>query len=193
MKKRVFNPDFTSLLDVIMIILFFFILFSKLDIAEAEKEAKETMDKASSMMDEADSKLDEANKKDEHAQDLLDQVENSDARSAANIEGLADFKAGVYLRFKLEMDKNPDQWKLVILCNDEMLESIEQAEQNVISEKIINAISKKGYTKDDTIIGLFEYSGTAGGSYAATKRITEAFDVVNKEYKYLYISDFELP
>ena len=91
------------------------------------------------------------------------------------------------------MDNNPDQWKLIIQCNDETLESVEKADQNVLSEKIINAISKKGYTKDDTIIGLFEYSGTAGGSYAATKRISDAFDVVNKEFKYLYISEFELP
>lgn len=193
MKKRVFNPDFTSLLDVIMIILFFFILFSRLDVSETEKKAKKAMDEASAMIDEADAKLDEAEKKEEHAQDMINQLEDSDARSAANIEGLADFKAGVYLRFKLEMNKDADHWRLIILCNDDTLKSIDSAKADEIAQEIIAAISKKGYTKEDTIIGLFEYDGTAGGSYAATQRISDAFDLVNKEYKYLYISDFELP
>ncbi len=193
MKKRVFNPDFTSLLDVIMIILFFFILFSRFDIAESEKKAKDAMDDASSMMDEANEKMAEAQEKEEHAQDMLDQLEDSDARSAANIEGLADFKAGVYLRFKLEMDKDAENWKLDIVCDDVTLNSINKTDANSIAKEIADTISTKGYKQEDTIIGLFVYDGTAGGSYAATKRISDAFDLLNKEYKYLYISDCVLP
>lgn len=37
MKKRQINLDFTSLLDVIMIILFFFIIFSNLETGDLKK------------------------------------------------------------------------------------------------------------------------------------------------------------
>ena len=192
MKKRAFQPDFTSLLDVIMIILFFFILFSRLDIGEAQKKAKDAMQDAAGMMAEAESKAEEAEKKEQYAQDLIDQLEDSDARAAENAEGLADFKAGVYLRFILTMEQDAEHWTMEIRCADTVLDTVETADARDVADRISAAFEKQGYAKDDTVIGLFEYDGAAGGTYAATKRISRAFRLVGQEYKYLYISDYEI-
>ena len=53
MKKRQINLDFTSLLDVIMIILFFFIIFSSLETDNLKKDLEDKQQQVSAELEEA--------------------------------------------------------------------------------------------------------------------------------------------
>ena len=74
MKKRQIILDFTSLLDVIMIILFFFIIFSSLetdnlkkDLEDKQQQVSAELEEAKAKNDKADELLGEAQKKNEQA------------------------------------------------------------------------------------------------------------------------------
>lgn len=56
MKKRQINLDFTSLLDVIMIILFFFIIFSSLETDSLKKDLEDKQQQVSAELEEAKAK-----------------------------------------------------------------------------------------------------------------------------------------
>ena len=56
MKKRQIILDFTSLLDVIMIILFFFIIFSSLETDNLKKDLEDKQQQVSAELEEAKAK-----------------------------------------------------------------------------------------------------------------------------------------
>ena len=56
MKKRQIILDFTSLLDVIMIILFFFIIFSNLETDNLKKDLEDKQQQVSAELEEAKAK-----------------------------------------------------------------------------------------------------------------------------------------
>lgn len=60
MKKRQIILDFTSLLDVIMIILFFFIIFSNLETDNLKKDLEDKQQQVSAELEEAKAKNDKA-------------------------------------------------------------------------------------------------------------------------------------
>ena len=60
MKKRQIILDFTSLLDVIMIILFFFIIFSSLETDNLKKDLEDKQQQVSAELEEAKAKNDKA-------------------------------------------------------------------------------------------------------------------------------------
>lgn len=60
MKKRQIILDFTSLLDVIMIILFFFIIFSNLETDNLKKDLEDKQQQVSAELEEAKAKYDKA-------------------------------------------------------------------------------------------------------------------------------------
>lgn len=57
MKKRQIILDFTSLLDVIMIILFFFIIFSSLETDNLKKDLEDKQQQVSAELEEAKAKM----------------------------------------------------------------------------------------------------------------------------------------
>lgn len=199
-RKREIILDFTSLLDVIMIILFFFILFSHIETIDAKSRYEAAMSDADAVLAEADermqaaeSRMEEAKALHEEAQTKLDNLEEENPRSAANIDGIAEFSKGLNLR--LQLTAKGDSWSVSLCRADQGSESfaeISYGTAEAMAQSITHALGAIGYTKQDTILAIFVYDGNLGGSKAAYDKLHDAFDRMKKEYKYLYISDLDI-
>ena len=111
MKKRQINLDFTSLLDVIMIILFFFIIFSSLETDNLKKDLEDKQQQVSAELEEAKAKnnkadelLGEAQKKNEQADKRLEEANSAVDRSGDNADAIMDFSENKDLKLHLDMN-----------------------------------------------------------------------------------------
>ena len=131
MKKRDILLDFTSLLDVTLILIFFFVIFSHMDNAQntaktEEKEAK------------LESQLNDAAERESQAKDLMEKleyelgiVENADDRAKYNVEEIIEFTKGTNLKLILEMQDS--KWTLIVSGKNEVISRI-TASDNIASE-----------------------------------------------------------
>lgn len=198
MKKKEFNPDFTSLLDVIMILLFFFITFSHLDINKAKQEAENETAAASQAISDAKKAEEEANAKVQEAEERKNAYEEADNNAAEVGEALVDFDYNNNLYFCLTGEA--DKQKLVIKQGDEIIETIngsiltekEKASKLQLANAMLVCINEAGYTEENIILCNFIYNSGEDGSHTAYNNIDFAFEEIKKNYLHLYISDTDL-
>lgn len=188
MKKRDVILDFTSLLDVTLIVIFFFVIFSHLDTEEnrAKTEAK---------VEELETAIEEAEEREVIAEELIAQLEKeieivreSDGRQASNVEEILEFGKSGNIKIILFMqDKG---WMLRINCKEEVVAEISSTEN--VGEELRTAIQNAGYSADDTVFCDFVFDGSLPGTASAYRKITKGLDEVEKTYKYLYYSETDL-
>lgn len=188
MKKRDILLDFTSLLDVTLILIFFFVIFSHMDNAQntAKTEEKES---------ELESQLNDAAERESQAKDLMEKleyelgiVENADDRAKDNVEEILEFTKGTNLKLILEMQDG--KWTLIVSGKNEVISRI-TASDNVASE-LKKVLKASEYNYGDTILCDFVYNGSQAGTVSAYRKITKAMEAVQEQYKYLYYSETDL-
>ncbi len=196
MNKREIILDFTSLLDVIMIILFFFILFSHIEaidaIEEKEKmqaEHSQIIEQAEQIKSDAEELLADAEIKNSQAEELLSEVKQSDSRSAYNIQGIDEFSRGLNLRLNLNMNGDSGVWELDVFCGDEFIDSIMKNTPEMMKQLFSDIITEKGYTQEDTILCVFTYNASESGTRSAYKAIDEMFELFKSDYQHFFVSD----
>lgn len=203
MKKREIILDFTSLLDIILIILFFFIMFSYTEANEVKNKAKNIEENAISLSSEAEKKLVEANKKMKQAEEELNALKKENNNSASHVEGLKAFGKSENINFFLEIN-NKDSFSIVICQGDTEINRITklipdkeqnrdysfmQAIEEEIGKEIINTLESNKLVYDMTVISNFIYSSSVGGTNTVYKIAHTSFDkYVKRKYKNLYIS-----
>lgn len=111
-EKKNILLDFTSLLDIIMVILFFFILFSKFETDDFKQNLKEQQNEIESQKAEIQDKKDHANRileeaeiKIKNAQILLDEANEAENRSGDNVNAISEFNESKNLKLSLCMNK----------------------------------------------------------------------------------------
>ena len=77
--KREIILDFTSLLDVIMLILFFFVIFAQIDSTEAMTKIEEIKRQAELQMSKAQAEWEKVNDAEQQLNSELEQLQNSNA------------------------------------------------------------------------------------------------------------------
>lgn len=194
-RRREVILDFTSLLDVTLIILFYFILFSRLDVEKAQQAANEQIAEAASVsedaerrMTEAEQKIAEAEAKRQEAENALDALEQADAQSAANVEALLAFGQGNALKLRLYMD-TPD-WYCTVKRGGVLLAELRGGEDTPYL--LLDAVREAGYSPEDTVLCEFVYPAGAAGSRAAYHEITAGLQQVQQQYPHLYLSETDL-
>ncbi|MCI7768452.1 MAG: biopolymer transporter ExbD [Oscillospiraceae bacterium] len=202
MNRREIILDFTSLLDVIMIILFFFILFARLETIEEkaamEEKQADTLSEMKAEYDklnkEAQDKIkaaDEEKKKAksalEEAEKYLNDLKNSSERAASNIAGIHEFDRGMNLKIHLKMNDN--NWKLELFTGDEKISDIPRASLDEMKSAIAAALTEKGCSEKDTILCDFIYNAREDGTASAYKEVRALFDSIKFSYENLYISE----
>lgn len=124
MNKRQIILDFTSLLDVIMIILFFFILFARIETDNAKavldgdkaalEEQQAQLTEQQSQIELQQIQLQEDKEKYEvliqEEEDYLNELNSSESAAAMNVAGIHEFSQGTNLKINLNM--NNDNWRL---------------------------------------------------------------------------------
>ena len=178
MKTKEIFLDFTSLLDVVLIILFFFILFGTLEIEEKQAALEEQTAKANEI-------IDENNKLRDTLRDELDFVRKTDSRQGANADALLEFSHGQNIKLMLKM--SPSGWELCVFRGEEVLDTVPQTSD--LSQKLIDIMKASEIMPDSTILCEFVLDGSKPGTAAAYREITQALQEVKKTYKFFFYSE----
>lgn len=192
MKVREVILDFTSLLDVMMIILFFFILFSKIDVDTATENANKAEASYNSMLEETEKeKLENQQEQEEwreKASQEWERLEQADENAAKNQEALSAYNEGRGISFNLHDVEKGDIWTLSIIYGNKKLGEISSDDIRDLKEKLKEFINKAGYNTDDVIIGTLTFNGDEYGTEKAVPIVENAIMSIQREYKNLYFT-----
>lgn len=188
MKIREIFLDFTSLLDVTLIVIFFFVIFSHLD-------GEENRAKTEAKVSEMEVAIDAAEDREALALELGVQLENDlqivrdvDERQAETAEGLMEYAKNGNVKMILAMQE--EGWKLRLNHKEESVaEILFDAD---IGAELGNTLQKLGYDEKDTIFCDFVFDGSLPGTASAYRKITRGLDTVMEQYRYLYYSETDL-
>lgn len=181
MKNREIILDFTSLLDVIMIILFFFVIYSKLDSETATSKAKEAEQTYNQMIADQQEMNDKAARE-------LQRIRSADENAAVNQKLLSDFNKGDYFALNLDEVKTSDDWKLKIIFNYKTLAEIIPEDDTDLKASIRDVWVQSGLDNETPFICVLSFDGNAYGTAGAVKKVDEALKSLQREYKNMYFS-----
>ena len=188
MRRKDIILDFTSLLDVVLIILFFFILFSHMEIENNKATVEVQMAEALALADKANSKMQEAEDLVEQLYEEIEFVRQADARRADNAEAVLEFARSQNVKMMLSM--RDGSWELNISNKDEILARIPS--RSDVGTEIVNALKDAGYTPEDTLFCEFILDGSKAGTASAYRTIDKAIKFVRSTYSNLYYSETDI-
>lgn len=198
MNKREIILDFTSLLDVIMIILFFFIIFSHLETEDAkialqtaQQNAIEREEQAEQKLEDADKLLEEAQQKEQQAAEKLNEAELAGERQGENVEGITEFSRNLNIRVKLKMISGSGSWSLLVFKGEEQIAEIPKGTVNSMSQAFFEALSDMGCDREDTLLCVYVYDASQAGTASADRDIQRIFDEVKGRYKHFFYSELD--
>lgn len=189
MKIREIILDFTSLLDVIMIILFFFILFSTLEVDSVTKSAEDARLNYEKQMEQQAIEQEE----------LLEQLESewerllqADRNAAKNQQALIAYDQGAVLAFNLQDVESRSAWTLNVLLGEEKLGTVQAQQSDKLVEKLGAMMRNAELDKADVIIGTLTYDGNSYGTAGAVPVIEDAIGEMQEEYNNLYFTTINI-
>ena len=198
MKKRQINLDFTSLLDVIMIILFFFVIFSNLETDSIKKDLENKQQQVSAELDEAKAKNDKANaaledaeKKNELADKRMEEANSAVDRSGDNTDAIMDFSENKNLKLRLDMG-GENGWTLKFAKGEEIVKEIPKADVNEMTDEVKALFDEQGSTKDNTILIEFSYNAAENGTTSAYLDTMKIINELKNEYEHLFYSETDV-
>ena len=198
MNKREIILDFTSLLDVIMIILFFFILFSHLETEDAkialqaaQQSAIQREEEAEKKLEDADRLLEEAAKKEKQAEEKLNEAELAGERQGENVEGITDFSRNLNIRIKLKMISGSNNWSFLVYKGEQQIAEIPKGNISSMSQAFLTVLSDMGCSKDDTLLCVYVYDAAQAGTASADRDIQRIFNEVKGQYRHFFYSELD--
>ncbi len=171
MKLREIILDFTSLLDVIMIILFWFILNYQTETTKIREKANAAEAAAAEAQVIAEARQQEAEDLRQTAQDELDALAQVNERQASILGAMSDFRRGRSVNLKLV--SKPQYWYLdVSVGEEEHLGQIFSDDEKRLGLKLNEMLANAGFAPDATILCVLSYDSTEPGSYDAYNSVT---------------------
>ena len=188
MKKKDILLDFTSLLDVTLILIFFFVIFSHFDNVQSTAQIEDKESKLESQINDAAERESQAQELKEQLEYEIGIVQDADDRAKDNVEEILEFTKGTNLKLILEMQDG--KWTLVVSSKNEVISRIAAGDD--VEARLADALESADYAYGDTILCDFVYNGSQAGTVSAYRKITKAMEAVQEEYKYLYYSETDL-
>lgn len=189
MKRNRTFLDFTSLLDIIMIILFCFLVSFKNMADDAKATAAEQIaqyesDKAELDKERAEFELDK--EKWNRETDLAAE------RQGQNVEEILNFSNSTNIRAVLNVEQEKAGWSVDIYQGDDRISQIEGTEAEKMCEEMSAVISGLGYTNDSTLLCEFVYDGGQTGTRIPFMTTEKMFEELQKKYEHLFYSKINL-
>lgn len=184
MRPREILLDFTPLLDIVLTMVFFFVLFGNLDAQDYKQKAE----RAESAAAAAQVEKENAENLQEQAQKLLDEIAQADSREAENIVGINGFSIGKNVVLMLKM--NSDGWQLDIAANGISF-SVLQNETDDLAGRLDEILIESGFETDDTILLEFIYDGSQAGTAQAYRTVSDSLESLQETYDHLFFSQIE--
>lgn len=178
--KREVILDFTSLLDVIMLILFFFVIFAQIDSSNAVnavESANQIMQEANDSQANADAMMADAEQMQDYAMAV---VSNS----------TSDFDKAIQLQLDLKLEN--EKWKIDITESGkkEILDTIENVRERKpeeLAEEFDKFISSYSYSTSDAILINLVYGSDIAGSRKSKEHSDEMIRLLRDKYNYQYL------
>ena len=180
--------DFTPLLDVTMILLFFFVLFSRIGVDGIRQEAAQNMQDAKALHTEAVQMMSDAEALQADAADQLAILAEADARASEAAEAMIAFSRGENYRLRLKMET--DGWVLRIYQGKKIVGAL--TDSKTFTEDLKDSLDRAGWKTADTLLCEFCYEAADPGSRAAYRRVSSALKEIRKQYPHVYISEIDL-
>lgn len=188
MKKRDVILDFTSLLDVTLIVIFFFVLFSHLDSQENKARTDTKVQELEVAIQEAKDREAAADKLAKQLNNEISIVQEYSDRQASNVSQILEFNRSENI--KLILDITSDNWSIRVIKANSVISTL--SGNGNIGSDLKAALSNAGYDHTDTIFCDFVFDGSLPGTASAYRRIKRGIEDVSKEYQYFYSSETDL-
>lgn len=192
MKSRKIFLDFTSLLDITMIILFFFLINFKFSADEVKAEAAEQMEAAAALNLQLEEDRQQFEKEKEEwkseAETELRKIREADENAADNAQALMDFQSGKILKIDLKMQNRSD-WKITVFNGKSEIGEIFSENSENIGEEIILLLNDQGFRTDDVVIGIFMYDPSDIGSAWIIEDFISKIREINGIYENFYCAE----
>jgi hypothetical protein len=179
--------DFTSLLDITLIILFFFIMFSSFSsdskTREAEDKAEKAVAAAEQKMQEAEERENKAAEREAEMQAELDELRRTSGDSANQSEGISEFASGENM--KLIYSAENGYWKFEVRQGETTAATIDRANAGEDSLlKALAGIPADRYIFCECIMLSPEYIDSRNALDAMIKKAQERYPhlLVSKTY-----------
>ncbi len=189
MKVREIILDFTSLLDVVMIILFFFVLYSSLDAENAAEKAKAAEASYTEMQEQNEKEQQEWREK---ADEEWDRILSADASAGKNQQALSAYNEGKGITFNLHEVEKGDVWTLSVLADGKRIGKISSDDACQLRGKLKEMLEKAGYGTEDVVIATLTFNGNDYGTEAAVPKVENAVMGIQREYKNLYFTTINI-
>ncbi len=198
--KREIILDFTPLLDVMMLILFFFILFANTNyqnkIEEANANAQSKIEEAEEAKKEAQSKIDTYNEKIEELEEELNALDSAGNTNGEAIDSLYKYKQDLFLRLKLKKEEksvgeaSKKIWNIHVYYDNTEIGIINDINEHSIekcSNEFLKILSDNKFNKDENLICELIINTSEGGSLESYVYTSEILKRIEKDYKYLFV------
>ena len=199
MKNRDVILDFTSLLDITLIILFFFILYTAFNVEKAEQRAdaaRSEYEQRSAAIEIEKAQLGEERDRllgeEEKLKEEWDRILALDENAGRNQQALIAFDNGAMLSFNLQKEDGSDAWLLSATrrgspaAEEERVGTILPGDD--LYGSIIKIIDGAGFAEDDVLIVTFTYNGNVIGTHRLYENIMKAFRDVQAARKNVYLN-----
>lgn len=188
MIKREILLDFTSLLDVTLIVLFFFVLFSSFEGRENKEKTDEKIKEYNSAIEIAKEREREAEALSQRLEEEIAIVNTSDESRAYDISEILEFKNSRNLKILLDMKEQG--WIIRVIHEGKIVATMEK--RDTIGTDLLNALQSAGFNEAQTIFCEFVFDGAIPGTASAYRSIIKGLSEVSYQYKGLYISETDL-
>lgn len=186
--KREVILDFTSLLDVIMLILFFFVIFAQIDSSNAVESANNDAQQA---IQYANQIMQEANDSQANADAMMADAEQmQDYAMAVVSNSTSNFDKAIQLQLDLKLEN--EKWKIDITESGkkEILDTIENVRERKpeeLAEEFDKFISSYSYSTSDAILINLVYGSDIAGSRKSKEHSDEMIRLLRDKYNYQYL------
>ena len=195
MKVKDIILDFTPLIDIALILLFFFLLFSHMEVSDAKASADLQVQQAQQQMADAQEQMEAAQEKLEYAEGLtgrleeeLEMVENADDRQFSNLQAMLDFHRGANI--KLLLSDQDGTLTLTVLQGENRVTAATGSDD--LAAAITGALTAAGYARQDTVFCEFILDGSLPGTASAYRQVSTALQRIKADYPYLYYSETDI-
>ena len=185
MKRNRIFLDFTSLLDIMMIILFFFIL--NFNNAQADYNNKVEQIK----VEKQDFEI-EKEEWQKQADAELEKIRETDEKAADNAQALIDFKNGHFINICMDVKVDINEmvsWEITVSRGNTPIGTISSAGNPDITDEFVTILNKERFKKDDVIIAVFQYDIQSEGSHYARNVVFKKLKEAEQNFTNLYLAE----
>ena len=197
MKYRDTPLDFTSLLDIVLIILFFFVLYGSIDAGRAEEEAQTARAEYEEKLADLDAEQDrldaEQGRLDAERERMAaewDRLARLDENAAGNQRALDAFGRGDSLSLILMKEDDSASWTLSAVRGEDPVGQITPGEE--IAEAVPALLRNLGLNDSDTALVTFVYDGSVLGTHLICRNVLSGLEKAQAAWGNLYINTINI-